>query len=411
MLFSLVKIGILTRFLDKLDFGLMALSMIVVGILNLILDVGISIGILHFQKISLKSYSSIYWLNICLSLILYILLIFSGSLIATFYQEPVLLDILPIIGLHLLFTALGRQFQIREQKALQFKAISIIEVLGGILSVALAIVLGILGYGVWALIWSELVRVLVINFSFFIRALLRKSLRLEFSWESVQPFLKIGIFSLGGQLVNRISKDLDILIIGKVFDHEILGGYTIAKQLVNKPSQVLYPIVSKVVSPILPVFQHDKSLLREKFLELSQMLSSALSVTYLLIVFFARPLVLILYGQDYLEIVNLVRILCLYMYLRTIIRPVGILIIATGRTDISLFWNIGILPLFGFVIWWLAPLGLEAIGLGLGALTAGLIFLTWYFIVGPLTRVRMSIYLRRLIPNPMLLPFSSMKLF
>lgn len=407
MVLSLMKVAILTRFLDKSDFGLMAIAMIFVALLNLILDLGFSIGILHFQNISIKSYSSIYWLNICFSLILYLFLILTGPFVAQFYQDPILDEILPLIGLHLLFTALGRQLRVREQKALHFQAISLIEVFGGLLSFIGAVVLGAKGFGVWALVWSELIRVLAINCSFFIRGLIKRSLRLQFSWLLVQPFLKMGVFSLGGQLVNQISKELDVLIIGRLFEPSVLGAYTLAKQLVNKPAQVLYPIVSNVISPMLAVFQKNRPLLREKFLELSKMLSSTLSIIYLALVLFVSPIIKLLYGPDYLEITNLVRILSLYMYLRTIIRPVGMLIIATGRTDISLFWNIGILPLFGFVLWWFAPMGLEAIGLGLCAMTAGLVVLTWYFIVGPLTGSELREYMNGLIPTPMMIPFRS----
>ena len=61
---SMLKISVLARFLDKEDFGLMALIMVVIGFTNLFSDMGITTAILHRQEISKKEYASLYWLNV-----------------------------------------------------------------------------------------------------------------------------------------------------------------------------------------------------------------------------------------------------------------------------------------------------------------------------------------------------------
>ena len=93
---------------------------------------------------------------------------------------------------------------------------------------------------------------------YFIYGLKKYGLLLHFNYKETEPFLKIGIYQVGGQVVNYFNRDLDILIIGKFFSQDILGGYSLAKQLVSRPAQIINPILSKVASPALAKFQNKK---------------------------------------------------------------------------------------------------------------------------------------------------------
>ena len=83
---------------------------------------------------------------------------------------------------------------------------------------------------------------------------LRRLLR---NFQEAMPFLKIGVFEVGSQFVNFFNRDLDIIIIGKLFSTELLGGYSLAKQLVYKPAQIINPIATKIANPLLAKFQKD----------------------------------------------------------------------------------------------------------------------------------------------------------
>src|SRR5690606_13511924 len=97
---AILKISILTRFLGKSDFGLMALVTFVMGFMELFNDMGITSAILHKQGITKKQYSSLYWLNWIASIFMYLLLIAVTPLVATFYNQALLNTLIPIIGLN-----------------------------------------------------------------------------------------------------------------------------------------------------------------------------------------------------------------------------------------------------------------------------------------------------------------------
>lgn len=349
---AILKISILARLLEKSDFGLMALVTFVMGFMNLFSDMGLSTAILHKQHISKKAYASLYWFNIALCVILYMLLLLVTPIISTFYNEPELNDLIPLLGLNLIISGIGIQFKTIETKNLVFKGISIIDIIAATISLIVAIWLAVNDYGVLSLVYSALVQYFISNLLFLIIGIRKYGLLFHFKLDETIPFLKIGIYQVGGQIANYFNRDLDILLIGKFFSTEILGGYSLAKQLVFRPAQIINPVLVKVASPALAKFQNDINSLKQNYLKLIKIVASINIPVYLVIILFAPFVVHIMYGSGFDNIVILVRILSVYMIFRAIGNPIGSLVIATGRTDLEFYWNIlnlFIMPLFIYV--------------------------------------------------------------
>lgn len=349
---AILKISVLTRFLEKSDFGLMALVTFVMGLMSLFSDMGLSTAILHKQNITKKNYASLYWLNIVFCVILYGLLLLITPSISSLYNEPQLNHLIPLLGLNIIISGLGIQFKTIETKNLIFKNISLIEIIAAFLSLIVAIWLAINNYGVLSLVYSSLVQYFISNFLLLILGLKKYGLIFHFKLSETIPFLKIGIYQVGGQIANYFNRDLDILLIGKFFSTEILGGYSLAKQLVFRPAQIINPILVKVATPTLAKFQSDINLLKKNYLKLIKIVSSVNISVYLMIILFSPFIVEIMYGSGFDEIVILVRILSIYMIFRAIGNPIGSLVVATGRTDLEFYWNIlnlFIMPIFIYI--------------------------------------------------------------
>ena len=349
---AILRVSVLTRFLDKADFGLMALVTFVMGFMALFNDMGLTSAILHKQNITKNQYASLYWFNLLVSFVMYAVLLAITPFVANFYNQPELDILIPLLGLTLIISGIGRQFKVIEQKKLLFKGISFVDMSTSILSLLVAVVLAARGFGVYSLVYSSLVQSFTSNLVFLIMGLRKQGLQFHLSFDEAKPFLKIGGFQVGGQVVNYFNRDLDILLIGKFFSPDILGGYSLAKQLVFRPAQLINPILVKVASPALALFQHDKAALKKNYLRLVNIVTTINLPTYLGIILFAPWVVTILYGEGFDDIVLLVRILSVYMIFRAIGNPVGSLVIATGRTDLEFIWNIVtllILPLFIYV--------------------------------------------------------------
>src|SRR5690554_607218 len=135
---AILRVSVLTRFLDKADFGLMALVTFVMGFMALFNDMGLTSAILHKQNITKNQYASLYWFNLLVSFVMYAVLLAITPFVANFYNQPELDILIPLLGLTLIISGIGRQFKVIEQKKLLFKGISFVDMSTSILSLLVA---------------------------------------------------------------------------------------------------------------------------------------------------------------------------------------------------------------------------------------------------------------------------------
>jgi PST family polysaccharide transporter/teichuronic acid exporter len=138
-LIQILRLSILTRFLDKSDFGLVAIVVLVLGFTHIFTDLGISVSLFSRKDISKKEYSSLYWVSLLLSVFLYIIIFSSSFLISNFYHLPELNKLIPIMGFDLIITTAGRQFRVFKQKDLQFKSLAVIDIISLLISLVIAL--------------------------------------------------------------------------------------------------------------------------------------------------------------------------------------------------------------------------------------------------------------------------------
>ncbi len=132
-----------------------------------------------------------------------------------------------------------------------------------------AVYLAVNGYGIYSLIYSYLLQYTISNIGLFILGLSKYGLQFHFKIADTIPFVKVGGYQVGSQVINYFNRDLDILIIGKFFPTEALGVYSLAKQLVMRPMQILNPIVMKVASPTLALIQNSREGITERLFKIN----------------------------------------------------------------------------------------------------------------------------------------------
>jgi O-antigen/teichoic acid export membrane protein len=403
---NLAKISVLARFLEKSEFGLMALVTFVLGFMDLFMDMGLASAILHKQNITKNEYASLYWINVIFSLAVFGLIWMVSPLVANFYNESELAVLIPLMGISIILSAIGRQYRVIEQKELNFKIISLVDIFSSASGLVVSIILAVKGYGVYSLVFGSLTMYALSNLFFSIRGIFKKGLLLHFNYNETKPFLKIGIFQVGGQIVNYFNRDLDILIIGKFFGTELLGGYSLAKQLVRRPFQIINPIFNRVGVSVFPRYQNDNTALRKYTSKILLLLGGVNGLIYGLIAILAAPLVLVLYGVGYLNITIFVQLFAGLTYLRSMGNLVGILVITKGRTDLDFYWNLLTLIIFPTVIIVGSIFSLEIIIIFMFGAQLVLLIPGWHMFYRSLIQMKLALYLRPiLLPLVIVVPF------
>ena len=398
---GLLKVSILARFLEKSDFGLMAIIMFVLGFMNLFMDMGISTAILHKQDISKKQYASLYWANVVFSVLLFGAIFLIAKPVAEFYNEPELIVLLPIMGSSLILSAIGRQYRTIEEKNLNFRYIAIVTIASYLISLLLAIILAVNGFGIYSMVLGVLSQHVVSNCTFLISGIRKMGLLFHFAFAEIKDLLRIGLYHVGGQMINYFNRDLDILLVGKFFGSETLGGYSLAKELVFRPTKIVNPILTRVASPILSKIQNNLGELRMNYLKLINAVASINIPIYLILIVTAPIVVRILFGEGFDDIFNLVRILSVYMMFRTIGNPVIAVIIATGRTDLNFIWSTVTLVVMPIAVVIGSQFSIDAVAICLTIAIALLFIPNWWFLIYKTIGVKLSTYVYWIIPGVM----------
>ncbi|GHT67124.1 teichuronic acid biosynthesis protein TuaB [Bacteroidia bacterium] len=332
---QMLRLMILTRFLDKEEFGIVAIITFVLGLTYTFSDIGFSAAIMHKKDIEVKEFSSLFWIQFLIFFVIYIILSCLSPLVASFYNEKAITYLMPVALIDLVLSGFGKLYDTVLQKRMLFRVIALRNIISAFCSVIVAFVLAYMGFGIYSMIISALSQTVINNFWNFICGQREYKIQLFCSVNKVKPYFKIGIFQTGTQIIDYFCAKLDILIIGKFLGSEMLGVYSLAKEIVLKLVLVINSIVNKVALPVLSHNNTNNDILRTQYCKMLNLLSLINFPINVFFCVFSTQIVVLFYGQKYSDVVPLVSIFALYGILLSIGNLIGNIAIAKGRTDIS----------------------------------------------------------------------------
>lgn len=397
IIIQLGQIAILARFLTPEDFGLMALAVVAINFAQAFSDIGLSQAIIHHETISQKQLSTLYWLNCFAGVVVALLLVGVSPFIALAYQEAELEPLMMLTSVCFVFMAGGQQFKVLLQKNMHFKAMSVIEIASKSCGFIVSVLMAVKGFGVYALVFAAIATSFVAMCGYIVAGWRIHRPHMVFELNCVKKILHFGLYTSAERIVNLLSYNLDAVLIGKLLGLDALGIYSLAKQLIMRPAQVINPIITRVTMPLMAKLQNDLVQLRTIYLRTTNYLASVNFAVYGFIAVFAPFIVSVLFGDKWGAAVPIVQILCLYGALRSTGNPIGSLIVAKGAYKLGFFWNLFMLLLLGPVICGGAYFGLAGVCwalVGLGVLMSGP---NWFFLVYKLSGAKFVEYHANLI--------------
>lgn len=380
---QLIQVAVLTRFLGKEDFGLMAIALFVIGISQIFIDMGLSNSIVYKQKVNDLQLHTLFWLNILMGIGIFISLLLFSPLIAAIYDSPKLEPVINGIAFTFLILPLGQLYETLLKKELQFKALAARDIYGKIVGLIVGVALAIMNFGVFALVYANLATAFISMILLVYNGLSIYKPRLKFSWDSLKKegFISFGLFQMGENIVGYFNAQFDTLLIGKLLGMEALGLYNIAKTLAFKPYQIINPILTKVAFPILAKLQNEISRLKETYLNIIRTLTMTNAPIYIIMILWAKPLILIFFGPEWESAVPIFRLLAITALCNSIGNPVGALQLAKGRADLGFYWNSGMLLFMPLSIWIGSFWGLMGVAWALAIFKVAVLFPAWRFFV------------------------------
>lgn len=324
-----VVIGVvLARLLPPETFGLIGMISVFVMFASIFVHLGLGSALIQRQDITQIHLSTVFWFNVFISIIIWIVFIFLAPQIALFYNEPSLEILTCIYPAFVFFNAFCIVPNTILEKELAFKKIAIANIVSTIFAGIIAIIMAYKGFGVWAIVLNITITYALLAFILWIQTLWIPKFR--FSLTAFKELIGFGLNVTGTGVLGYISKQLDSLLVGKGLGAESLGVYNKAYTFLIYPINQVKNKIIQVVYPVFSLKQDDLNKLREGTFLLISTLSLILFPAMLGFFCIAEEFVLLLLGEAWGEMIPLMKIFCIAS-LFEIIQVSGVLFLVLGK--------------------------------------------------------------------------------
>lgn len=329
---------VLARLLTPADFGYIGMLMVFIAVSTSFVDGGFGSALIQKTNPTQQDYSTVFYWNIFLGVILYVILFNVAPWIADFYHMEILTKILRLEGVILIINAFTIVQFNKLRKTMQFKKITIINVTAALVSVIAAIGYAYRGGGVWALVWQQIILGVVNVLMLFIMVPWKPSL--SFSLNSFKSLFKFGSFILLSSLINTIANNISGLIVGRFFSAARMGYLSQAQKLENVASTSIAATVEQVSYPLLVEVKEDYKRMAQVLRLFNLMLLSFVMPIMLIILLAAQPIVLFLFGEKWLPSAEILQILSIAGIFICLQGSSYNVIAAIGKSDVLFNWTV-----------------------------------------------------------------------
>jgi len=299
----------LARLLSPSDFGLVALVMVVLNILSIFMDVGLSSGLIQRRKVLPIHFYSVFYFNLLFAVFLTLITFFSSEYIAIFFKQPELKLLIEVMSIIFIINSLGSIHKVILIKNLQYKILTKVNFLSFSIGGIVGIVLALNNFGVWSLVFQNIIgnilgTVLLWKYSAWRPKFL-------FSLKALLQLWSFGFKMFLAAVIDKVFSQLDYLVIGKIFSPATLGYFQRAKSLNSLIISYSSGSIMQVMFPVLSKIQNDLERFKKVVLKV---LALICFMVFFLMGFFylnAKEVIVLLFSDKWLPSVEMFKILVL----------------------------------------------------------------------------------------------------
>jgi O-antigen/teichoic acid export membrane protein len=255
--FQLLITILLARILAPEQFGLVAIVLIIIAILQVFVESGLSTSLLRTTDIKRIEYNSVWLFNLFISVFLALILFILSANIAEYYGAEELEALCKVASLNILLSALIIVPKVKLAKEFKFKQISYSSITSSLVSGSFGVLAALNGAEYWAILlqylMSNLLNALCLNL------FARFKYSLEFDINVLAKHLKISMPILVAGLIDIVFKQGIQLLIGKHYNSKVLGLYNQADRISSLPIISLTQVVQRVNFQVLVNKGNDKA--------------------------------------------------------------------------------------------------------------------------------------------------------
>lgn len=335
---SLIVSVVLARLLDPEHYGIVAIVLVFINILNAFVTGGFGNALIQKKNADDLDFNTICWFSIACAILLYGFLFLCAPLIAAFYKMEQLTMITRVMGFRVVISAFNSVQHAYVQRHMQFKMFFFSTLGGTLISGVVGVLLAYNGFGVWALAAQYLtnctIDTIVLLFT------IKWKPRLEWSYSRLKRMLPFGLKMLGATMVNTLQDNIRSLVVGKVFSAEDLAFYNEGKKYPATLMNNLVGSIQKVLFPAFSDLQDDREIIKSQMRKAIRISSFILVPIVVGIIAVADTFVVLLLTEKWAPAIPYLRILSLIYLTRTMNSIFQSSLLAIGKSGANMFHEI-----------------------------------------------------------------------
>lgn len=324
----------LARLLSPKDYGTIALITIFISIAGVFIDSGFNTALVQQKDIDEEDISSVFYTSLIVSIMMYIVLYFIAPLIANFYRIKELIFIIRILSLTLIIGVFNSIQGAIVSRRLEFKKFFFSNLGAIIISGTIGVILAYKGFGVWTLVYQQIISQIVTFIILYSTVKWRP--KLLFSLKKVKKLFSYGSKLLCSSLIDTVYRNLIGLIVGRRYSSTMLAYYNRGDTFPSLIVGNLNGSIQAVIFPALASIQHDKERVKELMRRAITTSSFIVFPAMLGLMAIAEPMIKLILTDKWLPCIPYLRVFCLSYALWPIHTANLQAINAIGRSDIFL---------------------------------------------------------------------------
>jgi len=329
---------VLARLLTPEDYGLVGMVAVVTGFILLFKDLGLSAATVQKSEVSEAQISTLFWVNVALSVAVMLVTATIAPLVAWFYGQPRLLGITLGLSVGFLFGGLTVQHEALIRRQMRFSFLAAAEILSAVVALTGAIILAWNNAGYWALVGSQLIQGFLYATLIWLFCRWRPGRPVRYS--GVRSMIAFGRNVTGFGILNYFARNLDNMLIGRFWGSQQLGLYARAYQLLLLPIDQINGPITAVAVPALSRLVNEPERYRGAYLRLLDKITMLTMPLMAFMIVTSDWIVALLLGPKWAGVGRIFSLLGISGLVQPICNTTGWLFISQDRTRHLFQWGV-----------------------------------------------------------------------
>ena len=389
-------IGIfLARLLSPSEYGIVGVLAIFTLLANNLQESGFGVALVNIKDIKHNDYNSVFWFNVGMSLLLYLILFLSAPMISAFFHQPCLTSLSRFVFLAFVIASLGISPNAMLVRDLKMKEKAITSLSALVISGTVAVIMAMNGFSYWSLATQQIVYNVVIVIGRYYYTRWCPTFKVDFT--PVKQMFSFSYKVLITAVLTTINNNVLTVIFGRLFPAQAVGNYTQANKWNTMANQLVSNTVAQVAQPVMTRITDDDERQRRVFGKMLRFTAFLAFPAMFGLAIVAPQVILLAIGDKWVNSIPLLQVLCIsgaFIPLYTVYQN---LFLSQGKSDTYMWLTIAQIAIMLIAVLACHRLGIMAMVIAFACINI-LWLLAWQVFASRLIGYRFITMLRDLMP-------------